>query len=60
MKPIRKMPMMAAVEDQLVFLGPVLVEMIPFFLRLILRFGAGAIGKMRTKRSVRMFIAAIV
>lgn len=52
--------MMAAEESQLVFLGRVLVEIAPFFLRLILRFSAGAIGKMRTKRSVRMLIAAIV
>jgi len=60
MKPIRKMPMMAAAARQLIVLGSVLVEMLPFFLRLMLRFRAGEIGKMRTNRSVRMLMAAMV
>lgn len=38
----------------------VLVGELPFFLRLTLSFRAGEIGKMRTNKSVRMLIAAIV
>lgn len=60
-KPIRKMPMMAAREDQpMLLILLVLAEVLPFFLRLILSFSAGEIGKTRTNKSVRMLMAAIV
>ena len=60
MKPMRKIPMMAAVEGQLILLRLMLIKVIPFFLRLMLSFRAGEIGKMRTNKSVRILIAAIV
>ena len=59
-KPIRKMPMIAAMEDQPMLLRMVLVEVLPFFLRLMLSFRAGEIGNTRTNKSVRILIAAIV
>jgi hypothetical protein len=47
-------------EDQPMLLRMVLVEVLPFFLRLMLSFRAGEIGNTRTNKSVRILIAAIV